>query len=137
MNIKDCTRTKGGHEVVIWEVIDGIAFGRFNWKDTVQIAKWFAQNGHCFWLSIDQTLRTEFDLDLTDWRDQIPWDRLIDEIEWVARDKMAGWYGYKTKPEAIHSVWVSNQTCSRLEAVKGMPPGPANWREAIARRPEK
>ena len=135
MNIKDCTRTKGGHKVRIYADDAGGTYpvhgaiynpeekiwGRFEWTS----------DGYAYAGKGDSL----YNLDLTDWRDEIPWDSLIDEIEWVARDETAGWYGYKTKPEAMYSTWTANERCYGLGAIKVMPPGPADWREAIARRP--
>jgi len=139
MNIKECTRTKGGHKVEIMKVVDGVAYGTLEYCG-VKLAKWLETGKAIFVEGLITPKASELInpevLDLPNWRDEIPWDSLIDEIEWVARDETGGWYGYETKPESIHSVWVSNQTCSRLKAVKGMPPGPADWREAIARRPK-
>ena len=71
------------------------------------------------------------------WQDEIPWDCLIDEIKWVARDRDYGWYGYRNKPKfrATRIMWVSHGGLYSLVAVK-MPKGPKEWIEAIARRPE-
>jgi hypothetical protein len=75
-----------------------------------------------------------------DWKDEIPWDRLIDEIEWVTWDKICKWKGFHSEPRNPH-----NSTDAYWHLVKGqvwdlncvkMPTPPANWREVIARRPK-
>jgi hypothetical protein len=73
-----------------------------------------------------------------DWEDDIPWDCLIDEIKWVARDE-DGWFGFAIKPwlDDKFDIWVSGDVLSyNLNALKIMPKGPDDWKEAIAGRPE-
>ena len=71
-----------------------------------------------------------------DWEDDIPWDCLVDEIKWVARDR-SGWWGYefRPQPDLQNRMWYESEDLYSLKAVK-MPKGPDDWEIAIARRPE-
>jgi hypothetical protein len=79
--------------------------------------------------------KEKYNLDLTDWRDEIPWNCLRDEIQWVARDFSGEWSGFANKPTRFDETakWIGWR--ATLKGVK-MPEGPADWREAIAKRPK-
>jgi hypothetical protein len=72
-------------------------------------------------------------LDLSDWKDEIPWDCLRPEIKWVARDKNGDWFGHIIEPKPIDNVW---DTYYFYKVSVIMPEGPSDWKEAIAGRPE-
>ena len=94
----------------------------------------WAKNGSA---SSDPLLGSSKDLDLTDWRDHIPWHCLRDEIGWVARDMDGSWFGYNQRPETWYSAWeINGMGYWELYGVK-MPYGPSCWQDAIAQRPKK
>ncbi len=134
MDIKDCTKTVGGHP---W---------RFYADDG---GKHYPIHGawHCpcnCWIpgewnhlgekrGMDDNGKS-LDLDLTDWRDQIPWECIRDEVEWVTWSKDI-WMGFTCKPRRDPAIWAFvDGRCFDLSGHK-MPQPPSDWREAIARRP--
>jgi hypothetical protein len=135
MNIKDCTQTVEGNPVRIYATDAG---GDFPVHGAVyQIGCWniksWTMTGK-YWPGEDYHL----DLDLSDWKDDIPWDCLRPEIKCVARDKCGQWLGHDGEPikDGQDGIWCSaGHEIYALDGVK-MPQGPADWKEAIARRPE-
>lgn len=72
-----------------------------------------------------------------DWREQIPWDALADWVQWVAYsgdDQI--WRAYEYEPVQMERRWGSKRGRSFILSAVRMPTPPADWREAIARRPE-
>ncbi len=134
MDIKDCNRTKGGHP---WRFYADDGGGRFPihgaWQDihgsTWHPGRW-AINGQ---YSVDNN--SHLNLDLTDWRDQIPWGHIVDEVIFVARED-GFWRGYFKEPAYCGRYWSYPELSYSLQGVKGMPNGPTEDREAIARRPD-
>ena len=133
MNIKDATQTKDGRLVRIYATdaggpypVHGAVYSDRRWK----VATW-TEEGHAHY-----KFATGDDLDLTDWRDEIPWECLRDEIQWVARDCNGDFLGFREKPELGVVAWTEGGWIPfTLEGVK-MPAGPTSWRDAIAQRPE-
>jgi hypothetical protein len=140
MRIEDATQTVGGHPVRIYATDGGGDF-------PVHGAIWVCTFGE--WVTYQWSLKggfvgrngeddSDLNLDLHDWRDEIPWKCLRDDIQWVARQESGRWVGFVNKPLRGDRIWVVSIGCGRkvdLEPVK-MPTGPADWREAIAKRPE-
>jgi hypothetical protein len=132
MNIKDCTQTKNGTPVKIYEVYEDKVHGAF-----FNGTEWII----CIWRLDGQNVCYDdkyLNLDLSDWKDEIPWDCLRPEIKWVARDKCGQWLGHDGEPikDGQDGIWCSaGHEIYALDGVK-MPQGPADWKEAIARRPE-
>ena len=134
MRPEEATQTKNGTPVRIYAT-DGL--GRYpihgarllsdGWKST----SW-TEEGHYIRNKISKS-----DLDLTDWRDKIPWDCLVPEIQWVARDSNGLWMGYKYAPGLYEKYWqdLYGDPVYPLDGVK-MPNGPADWKQAIAKRPD-
>jgi hypothetical protein len=136
MNIKDCTRTKGGHKVRIYADDAGGTYpvhgaiynpeekiwGRFEWTS----------DGYAYAGKGDSL----YNLDLTDWRDEIPWECIRDEVNWVYTHYDGGaWRASIEEPCEYNGFRdPANGRCFALGAIK-MPTPPADWREAIARRP--
>jgi hypothetical protein len=133
MNIKDCTQTKDGTPVKIYEEYEEKAHGAYLNKEEWLIAVWSA-DGHNVIPG-----RLNLDLDLSDWKDDIPWDCLRPEIKIVARDEDGRWFGHLEEPElkmdGQYKIWWSTTMNCPLKAIN-MPDGPTDWTEAIARRPE-
>jgi len=146
MRIEDATQTVGGYPVRIYAIDGGLnrnsIHGAF-WR----IDGWMYQ----VWRYDGKAQLPEqnscFHLDLYDWRDEIPWSCLHDEIEWVIWDKRCGWCGVLNwtgggadptpKPQSdSRPIWFTWALTYSLEGVK-MPKPPANWREAIAQRPKE
>jgi hypothetical protein len=77
------------------------------------------------------------DLELHDWKDDIPWDCLRPEIKYVTRDKNGDWFGHIIEPKPIDNVWDTYYFYEVFDLSSViMPEGPSDWKEAIARRPE-
>jgi hypothetical protein len=132
MNIKDCTQTKDGTPVRIYEVYEDKTHGA--WFNDVEwiIAIWDSKGENVL------PSKHALDLDLSDWKEKIPWDCLRPEIKVVARDKCGQWLGHEIEPnkDGQDGIWCSaGHEIYALDGVK-MPQGPADWKEAIARRPE-
>jgi len=140
MKPEEATQTKDGTPVRIYATdgknpypIHGAMLSPTGWG----LATWTAE-GHCVRKSASL-----YDLDLTDWRDEIPWDYLVPEIKYVARDEDGDWCGYETRPEKDDVCWdISEYNYSEgyhqtygLKSVK-MPHSPADWKQAIAKRPD-
>ena len=139
MNIQDVIRTKGGHEVVIWEVINGLAWGRVTY-DIIRFATWEETGKVRFVYGIEPICPGApnfLDLDLRDWKDEIPWECIREEVNWVYTHYDGGaWRASIEEPCEYNGFRdPANGRCFALGAIK-MPPGPADWKEAIARRPE-
>jgi hypothetical protein len=141
MEIKDCTRTKDGTPVRIYATDCGGTYPVHGavWIEKRYFPAWVQEN----WTRDGKRVLGEnhgLDLDLHDWRDDIPWECLKKEIEWVARDQDGIWHGYPGNPQHIelgHMLghWTNHGKKRDLSGVK-MPAGPSDWREAIAQRPE-
>ncbi len=137
MNIKDCTKTVGGHPWRFYADGAGGAYpvhGAYCWQDNWYAGEWTPSGKFHY----SNHINSEYDLDLRDWRDQIPWECIRDEVEWVAWDNPSGWRGFNSEPRLSHcpDVWMRGAGVSwELNGIK-MPQPPADWREAIAWRPE-
>ncbi len=90
--------------------------------------------------TLDEALEAVKDYHKPDWRDQIPWECIVDEVEWVTYDKTYGWKGHNCSPKMLSDddcFWINPQGRSWvIGGIKNMPQPPADWRQAIARRPE-
>jgi hypothetical protein len=139
INIKDCTQTKDGTPVRIYATDGG---GKFPVHGAV------FNKDDCRWTILTWTITGSLyltgdehglDLDLSDWKEKIPWDCLRPEIKVVARDDDGRWFGYLEEPElkmdGQYKIWRSEIMNCPLKAIT-MPQGPSDWKEAIARRPE-
>ena len=143
MRIEDATQTVGGHPVRIYATdgpkeypIHGAIFREGAWH----VVCWTIDGSYMTgW-------KTEFDLDLYDWRDEIPWGCLRDEIKWVKRTLTGLWWGIeetcvrffdmgKESPDSSPDAWGCRYIYHDLSVIK-MPEGPEGLREVIARRPE-
>lgn len=128
-------QTNTGDEVKIVDVKNDKAIGWFydgipliyniNINDSMMYVKYSDP-----WLNIP----------LKTWRDEIPWDILKDEIEYVAMDEDNKWNGFESKPEQPfenHNVWddpdYDNYVYS-LESIK-MPKPDCNWSETLTKKP--
>ncbi len=145
MRIEDVTQTKDGTPVRIyatdgcgWYPIHGAIW---DYEDNGYKPFWWTKTG-CSLLGAGTEHLT--DLDLHDWRDDIPWECLKEEIQWVAKMPIGEkeWYGFATKPELVEKekgsfcFWQSKLIDAfRLEGVK-MPEGPNNVKDSLTKRPE-
>lgn len=139
MQIKDCTQTKDGTPILIYNTKAG-------GKHPIHGAYWDASSKQ--WIIGEWTLLGRlhcgiedhpFNLDLTDWRDEIPWSHIRDDLIFVTREDYLTqmWYAWKCRPENIDGTWRGSAVGDRglsLQALK-MPSGPVDWRQAIAERP--
>ncbi len=132
MNIKDATRTKGGYPYRFYaddgkgcKPVHGAYF-----KNNVWNCDSWTMDGRFYYVN---NIESPYDLDLTDWRDQIPWEHLSDQVKWVFFQE-GYWYTCTEEPKKINTCYYSG-TINILLRVK-MPQPPADWREAIARRPK-
>ena len=73
----------------------------------------------------------------------IPWEHLIDEIQWVAMDRDGSWNGYSEKPIVDFHEWAIYDRDGvryfhiKIRGVK-MPNVPKDqWKETLVRRPSK
>jgi len=145
MDVSEATRTVGGHPVRIawtdggqpWPIHGAI------WSENV--ARWIPWQWKISGLAkhpsenVPMKNNHSFNLDLTDWRDQIPWECLRIETQCVFRSPSGTWYG------SLSYHFVERHTDSwavpgsfvvfDLSGVE-MPEGPVDWREAIAKRPD-
>jgi hypothetical protein len=95
MRIEDATQTVGGHPVRIYatdggsaqEMIHGAIWVAEGWQATT----WSKRGKKFQGPPVD--VRGEFDLDLRDWREDIPWSCLRDEIQEVCK-ACGRWWGY-------------------------------------------
>ncbi len=123
MDIKNCTRTKGGSPWRFYADGAGGAYpvhGAYCWQDNWYAGGWTPSGKFHY----SNHINSEYDLDLTDWRNQIPWDLLVNEIIVVEKTNMGTWWGFSDKREDTYN----------LACIK-MPAGPIG-EQAIARRPE-
>jgi len=140
MDVSEATRTVGGHSVRIYatdggsdrSIIHGAIYDAGGWQSVA-----WDKDGEYF----KGMLQNEnYNLDLTDWRDLVPWEWLTDKIEWVARDAGSGaplsWFGYECMPERGKASWIAQAGQVFLLRCIKMPDGPVDWREAIAKRPD-
>ena len=134
MKPEAATQTIGGKPVRIYAIdgegpypIHGAVLSPCGWK----ISTWTADGRSIEGFHSGK----DFDLDLTDWRDKIPWDCLVPEIKYVARNEDGEWCGYRSRPIRYHGGWSDAEAMYDLEAIK-MPNGPADYEQAIAKRPE-
>jgi len=70
-----------------------------------------------------------------DWRSEIPWDVLRDDIEWVAMDVSGAWFAYCAEPEILGcGAWRPHGIYYAMTTIK-MPSPPCDWTETKTRRP--
>jgi hypothetical protein len=137
MKIEDCTQTKDRTPVRIYAT-DGMepypVHGAMKKPGGWTIELW-AQDGRC----MPDGPPSGKDLDLHDWKDEIPWEWI--KGEWITKDSWDRWFAwpgsYKPFPSDT-GFW--DDGCGNIPqrigpAIK-MPTGPADWRQAIAKRPE-
>ncbi len=140
MRIEDATRTKDGTPVQIFKRLDDSSsfpyVGVFWFEEGQEWEpnRWNEEGkNECFFAGKDN-----LDLDLHDWCDEIPWECLRDEIQWVARMRKGPWIGFLRQPHvcenSVFEGWIGSIVCS-LNGVK-MPEGPTDWRQSLAQRPE-
>jgi len=137
MKVEEATQTKDGTEVKILSIRCGKALGY--WVDGFGIAhpaKWNSQGEPVEATIVDPSRLHDLHLDLHDWREEVPWGWLEDWVQVVAKTPRGVWYACERMPIEMENVgWLGGGTQIRLDTVK-MPHGPADWRDAIAKRPE-
>lgn len=70
--------------------------------------------------------------------EQIPWEVLRPEIQWVAMDDTKEWWGFQSKPESTSWAWdacVSDDDSFSLLLVKMPDVDIDQWRETLCKRP--
>lgn len=137
MRPEEATQTVDGTKIKILGKRAGKFFGY--WVDglgNAHPAKW-SNSGKLLQSSPADALPYHYlNLDLTDWRDEIPWNVLADWVQVVVREPNGRWLACEYEPlsKNIHG-WVGGGYVLFINAIK-MPEGPADWREAIAERPK-
>lgn len=134
---KECTHTKGGAPFRFYADDAGGDFPVHGAIYDQATKRWFVDA----WKEDGRNVTVQkYDLDLTDWRDLIPWECIRPEIKFVARDKLSktAWYGYKHEPERHNSFsWNDdNEPIYSLEGLN-MPEGPEDWTQSLVKRPTK
>ncbi len=134
MKIEDCTRTKGGYEVEILKVVDGLAIGTIKLSpiSKIYLAKWLADTGRTIFvedLRPDDKIRL-YDLDLREDCDTGSlWTHCFFEIMAKAKEKGESVVDFgevdRLVVEKSHSIvsWEDENE------------PPADWRKAVASRP--
>ena len=138
-DIEDATQTKDGTEVRIFEKRFHEVLGY--WIDgfrKAHPAKWDIDGNIMEGRTICPAQAHILDLNLHDWRDEIPWGRLRDEIKYVVRDADGKWWGHGREPLPKEYKWQTSLHDSMHCSLRGvkMPRGPTDCRDAIAERPE-
>lgn len=142
MKPEEATQTKDGKPVRIYATDGGGEYpvhgAIWNYEFSQWVLLQWSLNG--VFISRDGEKLPPLDLDLTDWKDEIPWECIKKEIKYVAKWKNGGWLGFRRMPtlsiEGTSWVCDLNSSCYSLSAVK-MPEGPKDWTQALAKRPEK
>ncbi len=140
MNIKDCTKTVGGYPYRFYADDGGgprPIHGAYYKEKYGWVADTWNRRGEKY-QNYGMAHELDLDLDLRDWKDKIPWDRLADEIVVVTWDSYRGFRGYSHEPKRCFKscFWLClTGGVWSLDCVK-MPQPPDSWKEAIARRPE-
>ncbi len=141
MDIKNCTHTRGGRPWRFYADDGGgprPIHGAYYKEKHGWVADTWNRRGEKYQ---NYRIVNELDLDLTDWRDQIPWDQLIDEVIYVTWDPLKEWIAWLESPIKGKSGWIRVPSSSSgsgygLGIIK-MPQPPTDWRQAIARRPDQ
>ena len=131
-------KTKNGMLVYIYsteaggpEPIHGAIWNELNryW----QVEDW-TENGYVRKTCDD----SNFDLVLTDWKEQIPWEKLKEDIKYVTWSPKQGWKGHATYPTYMNGVGV---WCNKAEKYFDLGalkmPDPHPGLRLIAKRPEE
>ena len=137
MRIEDATQTVGGHPVRIYATDGGGWF-------PVHGAIWENKDGP--WLvyrwrrdGVGEEHKEQYNLQLHDWRDEIPWSALNPDISCVVRDQSGNWIGLNASPLGPGArSWTLSGDLHVVYPLTGfkISNAPADWREAIAKRPE-
>ena len=71
------------------------------------------------------------------WTDDIPWDKIPDEYDYVAMDRNGTWFAYENWPELgeEHGEWRTNDSNVYNLDHFNMP-APPHWTESLVRRPQ-
>lgn len=133
---KECTHTKGG---IPFRFYADDAGGDFPIHGAIYdciIRKWFVD---AWAMDGGNITDPDRDLDLTDWRDKIPWECIRPEVKYIARDATTkiAWYGYEYKPHLRERTWTTSEGDIYDLSGLNMPEGPEYWTQSLARRPIK
>ena len=79
----------------------------------------------------------EFDILDGHWTDDIPWDKIPYEYDWVAMDEDGRWFGFQYPPEIITDEQEWGEDSGEFEKLKDSDmPTPPHWTESLVRRPQ-
>ena len=71
------------------------------------------------------------------WEDDIPWDKIPYEYDWVAMDEDGRWFGFQYPPEIITDEQEWGEDSGEFEKLKDSDmPTPPHWTESLVRRPQ-
>ncbi len=137
MRIEDVTQTKDGTP---WEFFkrlwNGLVIGAWtNGFGHIRPGIWNS-DGNCIDVLGEGAHYHNLNLDLHDWRDDIPWELLKNWIRWIAMDEDGEWRGYEIEPACDPNRWYSarRRKATTLSGVKM--PTPPHWRSSKVERPE-
>lgn len=129
-------RTKGGHEAVVNEIVNGWGYGRAIIGHSWRPLKW-RPDGSAFCTYGDPA--DGYEIILTCWRDEIPWKCIRPEIKWVAWSTFGTPFGYYNKPVPRKAMFGENEKSTRaidLLALANMPTPDCHWTETLTERPD-
>lgn len=138
MRIEDVTQTKDGTPVRIYATDGGsgknMVHGAIRVYGGWQQAMW-CEDGKQHTGPVPD-FPGQFYLDLHDWRDDIPWQCLKEEVQWVAMDDSNHWFGYSKEPTIKDDFWAKTGGVVRdLQGIKM--PTPPDWQNSKTKRPEE
>ena len=147
ININKKYTTRKGHSVRIYATDCGGVYpvhGAVYEKDFNNNYIWVSRTWTSDGEETDGDFESSYDLIEVDWRKEIPWDYLRDDISFVARDENGEWNGftgdiyrdYKRNPNAWFLLDPIVKTFYCLDVIK-MPEVHDNWYDAWAVRPEE
>ena len=71
------------------------------------------------------------------WKDDIPWDKIPYEYDWVAMDEDGRWFGFQYPPEIITDEQEWGEDSGEFESMRHIDmPTPPHWTESLVRRPQ-
>lgn len=66
----------------------------------------------------------------------IDWSHVAPKFKWMAQDENGDAYLYaESKPDAAHSVWVTEGAFCECSAFPGYTPGTCDWKDSLVERP--
>lgn len=68
----------------------------------------------------------------------VPWDVLVDWVQWVVRDPSGEFFGFETMPVAGINNWIKTSDCVFISSsIIKFDPGTCDWRDSLVMRPKE